>query len=1474
MRYERQRPTAPPRRGVVLLIVIALLALFASVGLAFVFYAESEANAAQLCRQGTATQTQTLSIDMLANYAHTELIYGSDNPYSAMRGIELARSIYGANPYGGNDRPFAGLGRFHNPYAAGPLNGYDDYQLVNYQYYATDGFLRDPEFVGARPNPTLPLSPGNYRAGNAPYTYNDLNMPILAAVTADGVVLKQSLYTGPDFLWYKNAAHPVPPPNWTGVVWDPTNPNFANGVQKYLTFSPHWSWNPEFHSPGKALPDADEGGHVKNLESGKGTLLPDGTFAKNDSFWTDLGFPVQTAANGKRYKPLFAFLVMDLDNRLHLMVTGNQNNKKQPTPAPTHISNLGYGPSEANLSVVVQDPNELQRLFDFRWGPPLAPPVPPPSNWKGYPQQPDYRPYAFPAPPPWYPARWPNAQGGPAYARVDFDGVNGGQYALPAGFSIFPTFPGWFNPPGGPNADPDAHPLGYHYFTPQGDDAKLDAANMEFLLRYKGKNSASTSADLITRLGMSNTFVNSPNAARTRNLVTLLSWQFDRVHASPYIDFDPSAGASDYSFAAAPALYPTAAGPRTSPPVANPPTPNTDFAPDFRSALARQLRVDLNSLPDYPQPDGNGVMDPVQAANATQARQNMAQRIYKLLVQVTGAPDPNNGGAGAGPGFEACRWLAQLAVNIVDYSDNDDAMTAFNWYPASGTPEWVYGTETPRLVINEAYAQVDNDPTDTNITDPNPANWTTATKFKLNSWVELHNPFMSVTDPVFPYDGGQARLIVNDPNGQYAAYQVVVGKYDANLRNNRANNEGNTSVSLATVQDWWDGTGPNQATQTTVLPANGNFNDAAMKNNGFYVLGAQATYAASFTYMGNTYKARDPQFPAATRSTSNMSRAFDMTNPQDKTDMNDVLANGTTILLRRLANPYLQPQANPALPNYNPYVTVDYVEKIPTNENRIANDTTAGPIPFANVKNPDQFSSVGRRQPYGAGARVAQQWPNRPNNTVAPNHTFFQQNAADATNPNGTLTQPFDWLVHLDRAPVNAVELMNVSGYRPFELTQQFIVYDATFNPTAKWQHVAPWEQTSTRIYRALEGLGVGYRDNGSVPGGRGPGRVNLNTLRDIEVWQALCDPQAVSNFNAATVNGLFGKLMQSRTVSPLGVPTPTWQAPGAPPIPPGPVDRPFKSFAVGETNPGDVQYPMGSGLPDTLLRDDPTAPGTKLLKLNLGGHPYKDLELLQKLYNNVGFTSNGFAVWVTVGFFEVVDESVQPPRLGKELGRDENKHVRHRMFAIVDRSELALVRVASAAPIGAGPGVTIPVRGALINDIIGKSVEIGPDPSTGLTEIVNVQAAGLDTSVPNNPVPWIKADVSSNYSAGTPIVYRGNPGPQPRTLRAALKQNQAAGINQSIPLVGTVTTALYSTVPPPAGGVKVDFVDPTTGAVRETVTVSNVSLGDPASSTPPAILASLNNAHPAGTLVIWRDPTQYNARSDRLVVPHMTIID
>src|SRR5262249_51959330 len=149
-------------------------------------------------------------------------------------------------------------------------------------------------------------------------------------------------------------------------------------------------------------------------------------------------------------------------------------------------------------------------------------------------------------------------------------------------------------------------------------------------------------------------------------------------------------------------------------------------------------------LSDYPPPDAaTQRIDLTNAAiaaaftTAQTERQAFAKQIYDRLVLVTGAKDPNDpanmGMIQAADEYAAARWLAQLAVNIVDYVDYDDYMTPFEWNAGDTTmgnaKEVVFGTELPRLVLDEAYAQYDNDPAALDVTDPmNPK----ATAYRLN----------------------------------------------------------------------------------------------------------------------------------------------------------------------------------------------------------------------------------------------------------------------------------------------------------------------------------------------------------------------------------------------------------------------------------------------------------------------------------------------------------------------------------------------------------------------------------------------------------------------------------------------------------------------------------------------------------------------------------------------------------------------
>jgi hypothetical protein len=88
--------------------------------------------------------------------------------------------------------------------------------------------------------------------------------------------------------------------------------------------------------------------------------------------------------------------------------------------------------------------------------------------------------------------------------------------------------------------------------------------------------------------------------------------------------------------------------------------------------------------------------------------------------------------------------------------------------------------------------------------------------------------------------------------------------------------------------------------------------------------------------------------------------------------------------------------------------------------------------------------------------------------------------------------------------------------------------------------------------------------------------------------------------------------------------------------------------------------------------------------------NPYFRYQVMQKLGNTFSTNSNVFAVWMTIGYFEVEDnrydtngavivDAAHPDglRLGPEIGADSGEIVRHRAFYIIDRS----------VPVGHVPG-------------------------------------------------------------------------------------------------------------------------------------------------------------------------------------------
>ncbi len=827
----------------------------------------------------------------------------------------------------------------------------------------------------------------------------------------------------------------------------------------------------------------------------------------------------------------------------------------------------------------------------------------------------------------------------------------------------------------------------------------------------------------------------------------------------------------------------------TGPAIAFPTTAqrgNTQAGSEFdgntwRAVSAALNRLDLSrQLVDYPTFNANtGLIAKANLAQfnlAQTTRQQLAQDLYTILIQTTGARDPNNPQwtvpagfnlANAPTDFQAARWLAQLAVNIVDYLDDDDYMTPFNWFNRNGQSEWVYGTELPRALLNEAFVTYDNDSHDPGLAPPNVAQQK-ATYFQLNAWVELHNSFRNqVVSPLRTTDTGIATLQYPSTKTLQVPYRLQVMDPTLATATNGLTSPGNTTgqapaAALLNQLTTWGTT----ATQRRILPANGAYRDTTQTNQGFYVVGPQTGAAPLPNFIQN----RNPNLPVTLASPA---MSFKMTK-----SVNQAPAV-VSILLQRLACPNLAYNAVT-----NPYVTVDVMNNVTVIKGTVydlGGKINPSPAPV------NTYRTLGRKQPYAGGVALTPQNPTPPPTAYQTYSTFFRHNGESSTPPTTqaqtqTLTVPFNWLTHLDRPLISPLELLYVSAYPPHRLTEKFGV-------AAPSGHYAPWFMQTSRIYRFLEFVKTHDRGAGnSITTGsnaagytsasrfRVPGKVNVNTIWEPEVFYALLDSPAQAPTLYNNMIGWRSPGLATGTINP------TWHHRAAA-VNATTFDRPFSPFSVGVTTAATAvavnQYPTAIGLNNTLLTAGAAGPGgTPLLSVPGAAHPYQQNALLTKLFNNVTTRSNVFAVWVTVGFFEVTNETVRPATLGAELYRNENRHLRHRFFAIIDRTGVdnsfyamngttftpATISLVNNITVTNGVPVTTTItlnNAQQLFTVSGNRIKL----EVGSRLVVNQGAANEEvvvvTAVDNAANPTqLTAVFRHTHAAGEIIRYQGHPGP------------------------------------------------------------------------------------------------------------------
>jgi hypothetical protein len=190
----------------------------------------------------------------------------------------------------------------------------------------------------------------------------------------------------------------------------------------------------------------------------------------------------------------------------------------------------------------------------------------------------------------------------------------------------------------------------------------------------------------------------------------------------------------------------------------------------------------------------------------------------------------------------------------------------------------------------------------------------------------------------------------------------------------------------------------------------------------------------------------------------------------------------------------------------------------------------------------------------------------------------------------------------------------------------------------------------------------------------------------------------------------------------------------------------------------------------------------------NFAQHPYQRSELLRKAFNNLTCRSNVFGVWLTVGFFEVTNDTVRPVQLGAEIGKSENRQIRHHMFAIVDRTNLQIwptvdpsATTPGSAMIQSGAAITIPAATMTTPAATYTTATISLVKSDGVTATTSAtnpytgyvwnlganQFLTYEPDTDNEETVVVQTGSTARFFKSHPanctVISRGNPGPWQR---------------------------------------------------------------------------------------------------------------
>jgi hypothetical protein len=242
-----------------------------------------------------------------------------------------------------------------------------------------------------------------------------------------------------------------------------------------------------------------------------------------------------------------------------------------------------------------------------------------------------------------------------------------------------------------------------------------------------------------------------------------------------------------------------------------------------------------------------------------------------------------------------------------------------------------------------------------------------------------------------------------------------------------------------------------------------------------------------------------------------------------------------------------------------------------------------------------------------------------------------------------------------------------------FNVVLDWLEVPSRFVGTQKW--LSP-QLNYTQQMTDLQGLGPPFNKLSRF---RDPGKINLNTIPGAIVWQAV-DPFATAADWSAVQQSLAGD--QSIAERPAYYGNPLRAAASADLMPLDDLETSQAEATLFRSYPGD----------EKSLLFNPS--GTAEWVANPERNAYFQYHKLQRLGNLLTSHSNVYAVWITVGYFEVYPWNGADPnnlalsrsnpaavtpfpdaahpdgyQLGPELGSDSGHTKRHRGFYIIDRS-------------------------------------------------------------------------------------------------------------------------------------------------------------------------------------------------------------